>query len=106
MTDNVARDTLASQIATRLEIGEQYVAHVDPTDADYIKLIRSAGRQAGRLLGWKVRTFQTDPSQRDDGKVVVIVVVQESTPADEARFREQSDLILGAAMDNWLKRPE
>lgn len=103
MVNESARNVLASQIATILEIGEQYVEHVDVGDTEHIALIRSAGRKAGRLLGWKVRTFQSDPAKRDDHKVVVIVVVEESTDEDAKRFRTNSDLLIRDAMDNWLK---
>lgn len=101
MINRTARDVLASQIATRLEIGEQYVEHVSASDHDHIALIRSAGRKAGRLLNWKVRTFQTDPAKREDGKVVVFVVVEESTPEDERRFRANGDLLIRDAMGSW-----
>lgn len=101
MVDRLARNTLASQIATELEIGGQFVRHVDPEDVDHIALIRSAGRQAGRILGWKVRTFQSDPSARADGKVVVIVAAIETPAQDDARFQAQGNAILMDFMKRW-----
>jgi len=95
MRNDMARDTLATQIATALEISAQYIEHVDPQDVEHIALIRSAGRKAGRLLGWKIHTFQTDPALREDKKVVVIVAVEQSTPEDDARFRATGDLLIG-----------
>ncbi len=98
----MARDTLATQIATELEISSQFVRHADPSDADYIALIRSAGRRAGRMLGWKVATFQTDPDLRADRKVVVVVVATETTSEDEARFRSQGDAMINDYMSrHW-----
>jgi hypothetical protein len=84
-----------------LEISGQFVRHVDPADADYIALIRSAGRHAGRLLGWKVRTFQTGPERRADGKVVVIVAAVETTVEDDARFRAQGEALIEDVMKHW-----
>jgi hypothetical protein len=81
-------------MATALETNGQYFDHVDAKDSEHIALIRAAGRKAGRMLGWKVRTFQTDPARRDDKKVVVIVVVEQSTPEDEARFLATGELLL------------
>lgn len=101
MTDRLARETLATQIATELEISSQFVTHVEPDDADYIALVRSAGRLAGRMLGWRVRTFQTDPAHRADGRVVVLVVAVETTPEDAERFESQGVALLQDALSGF-----
>lgn len=97
MTSKEEREELAHRIATILEIDGQYVTHADPDDSARIALIRSAGRAAGRILGWKVRTFQTDPEMRDDGKVVVLVAVVEASPEDTTRFEDRADLLIREA---------
>jgi hypothetical protein len=61
-------DELTLTIARQLEIDTQYVEHVEAWDNERIAQIRSAGRKAGRLLGWKIRTVQTQPT--DDGRLV------------------------------------
>ena len=55
-----------------LEVDWVYAEHCDPTDTEPIAAIRSACRAAGRRLGWKVRTGQSDPRKRKDGKAVVL----------------------------------
>lgn len=94
MTD-ADEDDLILEIMRRLEIDWQYVAHLDATDAATIARLRSAGRKAGRRLGVKVRTFQSDPGKRDDAKVVVIITVNQAMdPEDEARMEARSRLLL------------
>ncbi|MBF9131404.1 hypothetical protein I0C86_20915, partial [Plantactinospora sp. S1510] len=56
--------------------------------------IRSAGRKAGRQLGWKILTHQSDPARREDGHVVVIVAVEEHpNPEERQRMKERSRLL-------------
>lgn len=87
-------DEIYERILLRLELDHQYSAHVNPGNVERIKQIRALGRRAGRELGWKVRTFQTNPERRPDGKVVVGVVVVDSTLEDEERLRERAELII------------
>ena len=90
MTD----EQLYSEILRALEIDHQYVAHFDLAQTEPIARTRSLGRKAGRHFGWKVRTFQTDPSARADGLVVVVVAVIESTPAEQTRIEERSEFLI------------
>lgn len=91
-------DELTLKTARTLEVDWQYYEHLPPEATERIAAIRSAGRKAGRLLGWKVVTHQTDPSEREDGLVVVIVVVREG-PCDEdqARMEDRTRLLLEQA---------
>ena len=89
-----AEAELYIQILTALEIDHQFVAHFDPSQVEEIKLTRTLSRRAGRELGWKVRTIETDAQRRADGKVVVVVVVVESTPEEEARMEERGNFII------------
>lgn len=90
----MSAEQLYGEILRALEIDHQYVAHLESVQTEQIALIRSIGRKAGRHLGWRVRTFQNDPSVRADGLVVVAVVVVESTPAEQARIRERSEFLI------------
>lgn len=83
-----------NEVLRALEIDHQYVAHLGHDQTEQIALVRSLGRKAGRYLGWKVRTFQTDPEKRDDRKVVVIVAVVESTPEEHKRIKERGELLI------------
>jgi hypothetical protein len=91
---DVNDDELAAHVAQVLEIDHQYAIRTQADATEQIARIRRAGRRAGRVLGWKVRTFVRD---REDGGSVVGVVVVESTPEDEARLRERGDLLLDGA---------
>ena len=75
-------ELLTGAIAMQLEVDHQYVRHCDEWDAATITQVRRCERTAGRRLGWKVRTFQSDPDLREDRKVVVVVLVVESTDED------------------------
>lgn len=88
-------EDLVSEIARRLEIDWQYVAHVPAADTGRIAEIRAAGRAAGRRLGYKVMTMQTDPEDRDDGLVVVLAVVREPPSVeDKQRMDARARLLL------------
>jgi hypothetical protein len=88
-------EELAAHIAQVLEIDHQFVVRADAAAAEQITRLRSAGRKAGRILGWKIRTFVRE---LDAGSVVVGVLVIESTPDDAARLRERGDLLIREAM--------
>lgn len=100
MTASSEPDELTRVIADHLQADDQYVEHVDPSNLERIAALRSAGRKAGRLLGWKVRTFQTDPDRRVDGKVVVWVVVEESTPLRDQLREVQGRRKMRQALSN------
>jgi len=53
-------------------------------------------------LGYDVRTFQSDPDKREDGRVVVTVAVTRSTPDEEERIRARSDLLMREAWQHPL----
>ncbi|WP_181699043.1 hypothetical protein [Nocardia sp. GTS18] len=55
-------------------------------------------------MGVKIITYQSDPEKREDGKVVVIVAVNqpESDPEEAKRLEERSRLL----MDHMLRRPD
>lgn len=89
-----ADDELVAAIQLRLELDHQYVVRRPLGDVEGVEAVRSAGRRAGRGLGWKVRTF----AQGHGDVTVVGVVVIESTPEDDARIRERGDLLLREAM--------
>ena len=93
-------DELTLEIMRSLEIDRQWVRRFDPVDFDGIAKARSAGRRAGRALGVKIVTRQSDPARRKDGQVVVIVVVdQDETDPEEAKRLEERHRML---MDEFL----
>jgi hypothetical protein len=88
-------EDLVSEVARRLELDWQYVAHVPAWDVERVAKIRSAGRQAGRTLGYRVMTMQTDPEDRDHGLVVVVVAVKVPPSAeDDERMTERAQLLM------------
>jgi len=95
-------EALIEQILPVLDIDHQYVRYVEAWDQDLIAQVRRCGRTAARRLGYDVRTFQTDPDKREDGRVVVIVAVTRSTPNEEERIRERGDLLMREAWQHPL----
>ena len=92
-------DELTLAIAQRLELDSQYVEHIEAWDTERIAQVRSAGRRAGRLLGWKIQTFQSQPT--DEGRLVVGVVVREWPDEDmRVRLEERGRLLMSEA---WSK---
>ena len=77
-------DELTRTIARHLEVDHQYSIRVEAWDTERIAGLRSAGRKAGRLLGWKIQTLQLEPD--DENRVLVFVVVRE-WPSQEERER-------------------
>jgi hypothetical protein len=77
-------DDLTLTIAQHLEVDSQYVEHVEAWDTERIAEARSAGRKAGRLLGWKIVTHQAKPD--DQNRVVVIVMIR-GWPDEDMRER-------------------
>jgi hypothetical protein len=74
-------DELTRIIAQHLEVDHQYVEHVEAWNTEHIATVRSAGRKAGRLLGWKIFTYQSRPD--DENRVTVIVCVREGPGQEE-----------------------
>ena len=85
-----------------LDIDHQYVRHVDAWNQDLIAQIRRCGRAAARRLRYGVRTVQSDPDEREDDRVVVIVAIIHSTPEEEDRIRERGDLLIREAWSHPL----
>jgi hypothetical protein len=95
-------EELIQRILPVLEIDHQYARHVEAWNHDLIAQIRRCGRTAARRLGYGVRTFQSHPDNREDGRVVVIVAVTRSTPDEEERIRERGDLLIRQAWQHPL----
>jgi hypothetical protein len=95
-------EELVAEIMPVLEIDHQYVRTVDGYDEHLAAQIRRCGRTAGRRLGYRVRTFASDPQQREDGRRSVVVVVTESTDQDETRVRERSELLMAETLTRML----
>lgn len=95
-------EALIAELMPALEIDHQYVRTVDGWNDDLTAQIRRCGRAAARRLGYKVRTFATDPGDREDGRRLVLIAVTSSTPADEARIDERSQLLIEEALRRAL----
>jgi hypothetical protein len=83
-----AQDRLLLERITRaLKSDSQYEQYFDAHDSKGIEKVRALGRRAARDLGWKVRTFATDPGKRQDCMVRVVVAVTQSSPLHEELMR-------------------
>lgn len=80
---NLAVDALAKDIAQYLRVDRQYVEEVPIGNEERVEIVRQAGRQAGRSLGWKVRTAASGPKVCNPEMVNVIVVVIDPEPDDD-----------------------
>ena len=96
-------DELTLAITRQLELDSQYVEHVEVWDTKRIAEVRSAGRRAGRLLGWKTQTFRSQPT--DQGRVAVLVMLRE-WPDEEMRERlgERARLLMDEAFSKLIPR--
>lgn len=92
-------DELTLAIARHLDVDWQYVERVEAWNTEHIAEIRSAGRKAGRMLGYKITTHQARPD--NENRVTVIVALREAPNAEEEqRMTERARLL----MDNfWAK---
>jgi hypothetical protein len=98
-------DELTLTIARHLEVDWQYVRRIEAWDADQIALVRSAGRRAGRLLGYKIVTRQSEPN--DENRVVVVVSVREPpSKEDHERMQERSRLLMDKAFSDLMPPPQ
>ena len=95
-------EALIQQILPVLELDHQYTRLVEAWNHDLVAQIRRCGRAAGRRLGYKIRTFASDPDRRDDGRLVVWVIVINSNPDDEHRIRERSELLISQTFNLLL----
>jgi hypothetical protein len=97
-------DELTLVIARHLEVDWQYVRRIEAWDTDQIAEVRSAGRKAGRLLGYKIVTRQSDPNE--ENRVVVIVAVREPpNEEDHERMQERSRLLMDQAFSDLMPPP-
>lgn len=101
MTDQRDDEALLEQIRTDLRDQGQFVRHMPEDDQEGIGRIRSIGRRVGRDLGWKIRTFATDPNAREDRMVVVFVVVVASNPLHEQLMTIRGDKAVRKAFESW-----
>jgi hypothetical protein len=92
-------EALIQQILPVLDLDHQYTRLVEAWSQACIAQIRRCGRTAGRRLGVKIRTFATDPEDRDDGRVAVWVVVTASNPEEDERIRARGELLIREAMN-------
>jgi hypothetical protein len=62
----------------------------------------AAAEPQGRRLGYKTRTFASDPRDRDDRRIVVWVVVTTSNPDDENRIHQRGELLVQETLNKLL----
>lgn len=94
--------TLIQEILPVLELDHQYMRLVEAWNQELVAQIRRCGREAGRLLGFKIQTLASDPDRRDDRRLVVWVLVIDSNPEDEIRIRERSELLMNQTLNQVL----
>lgn len=98
-------DELTLIIARHLEVDWQYVCRFEARDTEQIAAVRSAGRKAGRMLGYKILTRQSEPNEAN--RVTVVVAVREP-PSDEdhERMQERSRLLMDRAFSDLMQPPQ
>jgi hypothetical protein len=96
-------DELTLAIARHLEVDWQYVVRVEAWNTERIAEIRSAGRKAGRLLGYKIATFQAEPDE--ENRVKVIVAVRKAPSAEEdKRMEDRARMLMDDFWSEHLPR--
>jgi hypothetical protein len=75
-----ADEALIQEIVTVLDLDHQYTRLVEEWNHELVAQIRRCGRQAGKRLGYKIRTLTSDPQQRDDRRIAVWVLVRDLNP--------------------------
>src|SRR3954468_6986066 len=95
-------ETLIAEILPVLEVDHQYAHLVEAWNHELVAQIRRCGRQAGKRLGYKIRTFASEPDRRGDRRTAVCVLVISSNPDDEARIRERSELLITQTLTELL----
>ena len=95
-------EALIMEMLPVLEVDHQYTRLVEAWNHDRVAQIRRCGRQAGKRLGYKLRTVASDPERRSDGRLMVWVVVIDSTPNDEDRIRERGELLISQTLNRLL----
>lgn len=81
-------DELVTTITEALRAEGFYVIEMDARAEDEIRIVRSAGRRAGRILGWKVRTVKHGP-HGDSDLLDLHVIVDEDVPELQAIRRRR-----------------
>ena len=92
---------MVDRIITALRSDGQFIVTLPGDDREKIERLRALGRQAGRRLGWKVRTFASDPDRRTDGASVVIVAVIDSSALHQQLMRVRGEKALRRAFESW-----
>jgi hypothetical protein len=95
-------EALIQQILPVLELDHQYTRLVEAWNHQLVAQIRRCGRQARKRLGYKIRTFASDPDRRQDRRIAVWVLVISSNPDDEDRIRERSELLTSQTLNQLL----
>ena len=97
--DDPEDEALIQEILPVLEVDHQYTRLVEAWNHELIAQIRRCGRQAGKRLGYKIRTFASAREDRDDQRIAVWVIVISSNPEDEYRIRERSELLINQTLN-------
>jgi site-specific recombinase len=97
-----ADEAPVQEILPVLELDHQYTRLVEAWNHELVTQIRRCGREAGKRLGYKIRTLTSDPEQRVDGRVAVWVVVIRSNPDDKDRIRERGELLISETLNQLL----
>jgi hypothetical protein len=63
---DLADEALVQEILPVLELDDQYTRLVEAWNRELVTQIRRCGREAGKRLGYKIRTLASDPEQRVD----------------------------------------
>jgi hypothetical protein len=95
-------EALIPQIQPVLELDHRYTCHVEAWTDDLVAQMRRYGRAAGRRLGYKIRTFASDPRDRDDRRIIVWVVVTASNPDDEDRIHQRGERLVQETLNKLL----
>ncbi|MGH3277252.1 MAG: hypothetical protein ACRDNZ_23345 [Streptosporangiaceae bacterium] len=94
-------DELTLLIARHLEVDWQYTRRIAARDTEKIALVRTAGRRAGRLLGYKITTRQSTPDKENRVTVTVAVRVPPSQE-DHERMQERARLLMNRAYSDLM----
>jgi len=93
-------DELTLTIARHLEADKQYIQRFPPWETERIAAVRSAGRKAGRHLGCRVITLQSNA----DGGTVAVAVVVRPDPETQTQDRRDSNVMVTLDMMSVLSR--
>ncbi|MBA2560253.1 MAG: hypothetical protein H0V07_10295 [Propionibacteriales bacterium] len=97
-----ADEALIQEILPVLDLDHQYTRLVEAWNDELLAQIRRCGSAAGKRLGYKMRTFASDPDRRNDRRITVWVIVTDSNPDEEDRIRERSELLINYTLNQLL----